>query len=148
MKFVTSILIYKILIDQEAHPCYNFMSQPACAPATNTSMLFFRVKISPGHWPEHCPPPCLIWKSCFNWVNFWHSYNLTWLEMYVHESNCSGKQARPCDLTLNLFSSIVGSTEASSKVFLLFFLCSDWLKSDHIRSRIEHVFLDIFRAIV
>ena len=38
---------------------------------------------------------------------------------------------------------VVGSTEAPSKVFLLFFLLSDGLKSNHIRSRIECGFLDI-----
>ena len=37
-----------------------------------------------------------------------------------------------------------GSTEAPSKVFLLFFLFSDWLKSNHLRSPIECGFLDIF----
>ena len=40
----------------------------------------------------------------------------------------------------------VGSTEAPSKVFLLFFLFSDWLKSNHLRSRIECGFLDIVIA--
>ena len=39
---------------------------------------------------------------------------------------------------------IVGSTEAPSKVLLLFFLFSDWLKSNHLRSQIEHGFLNIF----
>ena len=38
----------------------------------------------------------------------------------------------------------VGSTEAPSKVFLLFFLFSDWSKSNHLKSRIERGFLDIF----
>ena len=42
---------------------------------------------------------------------------------------------------------LVGSREAPSKVFLLFFLFSDWLKSNHLRSRIGRGFLDIFRAI-
>ena len=42
---------------------------------------------------------------------------------------------------------IVGSTEAPSKVFLLFFLFSDWLKSNHLKSRIECGFLTFFRAI-
>ena len=41
----------------------------------------------------------------------------------------------------------VGSTEAPSKVFLLFSLFSDWLKSNHLRSRIECGFFDIFRTI-
>ena len=41
----------------------------------------------------------------------------------------------------------VGSTEAPSKVFPLFFLFSDWLKSNYLRSRIERGFSDIFRAI-
>ena len=41
-------------------------------------------------------------------------------------------------------NSIFGSTEAPSKVLLLFFLLSDWLKSSHLKSRIEHGFLDIF----
>ena len=40
-----------------------------------------------------------------------------------------------------------GSTEAPSNVFLLFFLFSDWLKSNHLRTRIGRGFLDIFRAI-
>ena len=35
---------------------------------------------------------------------------------------------------------IVGSPEAPSKVFLLFFLFSDWLKLNHLRSRIKHGF--------
>ena len=47
---------------------------------------------------------------------------------------------------LNLFLKlgIVGSTEAPSKVFSIVFLLSDWLKSDHLRSRIERGFLDNF----
>ena len=43
-------------------------------------------------------------------------------------------------------SELVGSTEACSKVFLLFFLFSDWLKSNHLRNRIERGFLTFFRA--
>ena len=39
---------------------------------------------------------------------------------------------------------IVGSTEAPSKVFLLFFLLPDWLKFNHLKSRIECGFSDIF----
>ena len=38
----------------------------------------------------------------------------------------------------------VGSTEAPSKVFLLFFLLPDWLKFNHLKSRIECGFSDIF----
>ena len=34
--------------------------------------------------------------------------------------------------------------KAFSKVLLLRFLFSDWLKSNHLKSRIEHGFLDIF----
>ena len=34
--------------------------------------------------------------------------------------------------------------EAPSKVFLLLFLFSDWLKSNHLKSRIERGFLDFF----
>ena len=34
--------------------------------------------------------------------------------------------------------------KASSKILLLRFLFSDWLKSNHLKSRIEHGFLDIF----
>ena len=41
----------------------------------------------------------------------------------------------------------VGSTEAPSKVFLCFFLFSDWLKSDHLKSRIELVFDNFLRHI-
>ena len=39
---------------------------------------------------------------------------------------------------------VVGSMEAPSKVFLLFSLFSDWLKSNHLKSKIEHDVLDIF----
>ena len=38
----------------------------------------------------------------------------------------------------------VGSTEAPSKVFLLFFLLSDWLELNHLKSRMECGFSDIF----
>ena len=38
----------------------------------------------------------------------------------------------------------VGSTEAPSKVFLLFFLLPDWLKLNHLKSRMECGFSDIF----
>ena len=39
---------------------------------------------------------------------------------------------------------IVGSTEAPSKVFLLFFLLPYWLKLNHLKSRLECGFSDIF----
>ena len=41
----------------------------------------------------------------------------------------------------------VGSMEAPSKAFLLFFLLPDWLKLNHLKSRMECGFSDIFRAI-
>ena len=39
---------------------------------------------------------------------------------------------------------IVGSMEAPSKDFLLFFLFSDWLKLNHLKSRMESGFSGIF----
>ena len=39
---------------------------------------------------------------------------------------------------------IVGSMEAPSKAFLLFFLLPDWLKFNHLKSRMECGFSDIF----
>ena len=39
---------------------------------------------------------------------------------------------------------LVGSTEAPSKVFLLFFLLPDWLNLNHLKSRMECGFSDIF----
>ena len=39
---------------------------------------------------------------------------------------------------------IVGSMEAPSKAFLLFFLFPDWLKLNHLKSRTECGFSDIF----
>ena len=39
---------------------------------------------------------------------------------------------------------IVGSTEAPSKAFLLVFLFSDWLKSNHLKSRIDCGFWTFF----
>ena len=41
---------------------------------------------------------------------------------------------------------IVGSMEAPSKAFLLFFLLLDWLKLNHLKSRMECGFSDIFCA--
>ena len=38
----------------------------------------------------------------------------------------------------------VGSMEAPSKAFLLFFLLSDWLNLNHLESRMECSFSDIF----
>ena len=38
----------------------------------------------------------------------------------------------------------VGSTEAPLKAFLLFFLLPDWLKLNHLKSRMECGFSDIF----
>ena len=43
-----------------------------------------------------------------------------------------------------LKSSFVGSMEAPSKAFLLFFLLPDWLKLNHLKSRMECGFSDIF----
>ena len=42
---------------------------------------------------------------------------------------------------------IIGSMEAPSKAFLLFFLLPDWLKLNHLKTRMECGFSDIFRAI-
>ena len=39
---------------------------------------------------------------------------------------------------------IVGSMEAPSKAFILFFLLPDWLKLNHLKSRMECGFSDIF----
>ena len=38
----------------------------------------------------------------------------------------------------------VGSMEATSKAFLLFFLLPDWLKLNHLKSRIKCGFSDMF----
>ena len=42
------------------------------------------------------------------------------------------------------FDKIVGSMEAPSKAFLLFFLLPDWLKLNHLKSQMECGFSDIF----
>ena len=39
---------------------------------------------------------------------------------------------------------VVGSMEVLSKAFLLFFLLPDWLKLNHLKSRMDCVFPDIF----
>ena len=44
----------------------------------------------------------------------------------------------------NVYAIVVGSTEAPSKVFLLFFLLPDWLELNHLKSRMECGFSDIF----
>ena len=47
----------------------------------------------------------------------------------------------------SFFGDLVGSTEVPPKVFLLFSLFSDWLMSNHLKSRIEGGFLkQFFRA--
>ena len=43
----------------------------------------------------------------------------------------------------HILNMVVGSMEVPSIAFLLFFLFSDWLKSNHLRSRIERGVLDI-----
>ena len=42
------------------------------------------------------------------------------------------------------YYNIVGSMEAPSKAFLLFFLLPDWLKLNHLKSRMQCGFSDIF----
>ena len=76
------------------------------------------------------PPVDTLWDMC------WES-----LEPYgdrVVETSFTlfCRLLRKCD--------IVGSTEAPSKVLLLFSLFSDWLKLNHLKSRIERGSLDIF----
>ena len=44
----------------------------------------------------------------------------------------------------NCLHKFVGSMEAFSKAFLLFFLLHDWLKLNHLKSRMECGFSDIF----
>ena len=54
----------------------------------------------------------------------------------------------PVTRLFTYLSVVVGSTEAPLiKVFLLFSLFFDWLNSNHLKSRIERDFLDIFCAI-
>ena len=51
---------------------------------------------------------------------------------------------RTIPFKLSFFYSVVGSIEAPSKAFLLFFLLPDWLKLNHLKSRMECGFSDIF----
>ena len=48
------------------------------------------------------------------------------------------------NLKLPGFPTSVGSMEDLSKTFLLFFLLPDWLKLNHLKSRMECGFSDIF----
>ena len=48
------------------------------------------------------------------------------------------------NLSVKFELNLVGSMEAPSKTFLLFFLLPDWLKLNHLKSRIECGFSDIF----
>ena len=41
----------------------------------------------------------------------------------------------------------LGSMEAPSKAFLLFFLLPGWLKLNHLKSQMECGFSDIFRSV-
>ena len=50
-------------------------------------------------------------------------------------------------ILLQRISNLIGSMEAPSKAFLLFFKLSDWLKLNHLKSRMECGFSDIFLAI-
>ena len=49
-----------------------------------------------------------------------------------------------CCLSSHASEGFVGSTEAPSKGFLLFFLLPDWLKLNHLKIRMECGFSDIF----
>ena len=73
--------------------------------------------------------------SNFNIVTQLHVFSVTDRDKLRHEQ-----------LDLSLFSvvNVVGSIEAPSNAFLLFFLLSDWLKLNHLRSRTECSFSDIF----
>ena len=61
--------------------------------------------------------------------------SLRWLwTIAEHQGRTSGS---------NIKYKVVGSMEAPSKVFLLFFLLPDWLKLNHLKSRMECGFSDI-----
>ena len=49
-----------------------------------------------------------------------------------------------CVTTFHATSVVVGSMEAPSMAFLLFFLLPDWLKLNHLKSQMECGFSDIF----
>ena len=49
-----------------------------------------------------------------------------------------------CKYSFWYIEAFVGFMEAPSKDFLLFFLLPDWLKLNHLRSRMECGFSDIF----
>ena len=53
-------------------------------------------------------------------------------------------QKSPKVSSISMKYCFVGSTEAPSKVLLLFFLLSDWLKSNHLRSQSNVVFRHFF----
>ena len=56
----------------------------------------------------------------------------------------SNRQVEMDNLRFTLKGNIVGSMEAPSKTFLLFFLLHDWLKLNHLESGMECGFSDIF----
>ena len=58
-------------------------------------------------------------------------------------ADSSSQKVRVNELNINL-PVFVGSTEAPSKVCLLFFLLPDWLKLNHLKSRMECGFSDMF----
>ena len=72
-------------------------------------------------------------------------FSLQYLEMVQKRKVVSIKVSSVRVIRFSVHSefNIVGSTEVPSKAFLLFFLFSDWLKSNHLKSRIELGFLDI-----
>ena len=59
----------------------------------------------------------------------------------IKKESCSNAE-RVLLITLNV--QLVGSMEAPSKAFLLLFLLPDWLKLNHLKSRMECGFSDIF----
>ena len=84
--------------------------------------------------------PNLSLRQGTTWtIWFWKSYSIIfWKEMELVLFNTLTQK-----VYYNLMS-IVGSVEASSKAFLLFFLLPDWLKLNRLRSWMECGFSDIF----
>ena len=66
----------------------------------------------------------------------------------VPQNSCSRLVLHPVSCNLNYYRTsyhlLVGSMEAPSKAFLFFFLLPDWLKFNHLKSRMECGFSDIF----
>ena len=70
-----------------------------------------------------------------------------YFNLFIHKAKNTGQSSTASKQIKSPRCDFVGSMEAPSKAFLLFFVLPDWLKLNHLKSRMECGFSHTFRAI-